>query len=57
MKIEDDYVKQLLKKAKKLDDEELKKLIYRVILERNNLIESITVDNLTAYSTDASKSL
>ncbi len=47
MKVTDDYIKTIFEKAKKLEDTELKTLIYRLILERNSLIESITVDNLT----------
>lgn len=47
MEINENYIDELIERTKKLDDTELKKLIYRLIFERNELIESITIDNLT----------
>ena len=41
------YIDELVKRTEQLEDKDLKELIYRLILERNELVESVTTDNLT----------
>ena len=47
MEKKDDYVLELFNRVKNIDDEVLKQLVYRIIFERNELVECITLDNLT----------
>ena len=47
MKINDEYLNKIMKKIEKIEDKELRELIYLLLEERNYLKKEIQIDHLT----------